>query len=100
MLIVGGTSLAVYPAARTIDYYQGGRRLVSPNATPTPTTGADLIIREPIGRVFRAESGGARVSRRHSVARVSGGVSSFAPGAHSASAHATAPAHARASAHR
>ena len=38
MLIVGGTSLAVYPAAGLIDYYQGGR--------------ADLIIREPIGRVF------------------------------------------------
>ena len=38
MLIVGGTSLAVYPAAGLIDYYQGGR--------------ADLIIRVPIGRVF------------------------------------------------
>ena len=39
MLIVGGTSLAVYPAAGLIDYYQGGR-LVLMNATPTPTTGA------------------------------------------------------------
>lgn len=52
MLIVGGTSLAVYPAAGLIDYYQGGR-LVLMNATPTPYDGhADLIIREPIGRVF------------------------------------------------
>ena len=52
MLIVGGTSLAVYPAAGIIDYYQGGR-LVLMNATPTPYDGrADLIIREPIGRVF------------------------------------------------
>lgn len=52
MLIVGGTSLAVYPAAGLIDYYQGGR-LVLMNATPTPYGGrADLIIREPIGRVF------------------------------------------------
>ena len=51
-LIVGGTSLAVYPAAGLIDYYQGGR-LVLMNATPTPYDGrADLIIREPIGRVF------------------------------------------------
>ena len=52
MLIVGGTSLAVYPAAGLIDYYQGGR-LVLMNVTPTPYDGrADLIIREPIGRVF------------------------------------------------
>ena len=52
MLIVGGTSLAVYPAAGLIDCYQGGR-LVLMNATPTPYDGhADLIIREPIGRVF------------------------------------------------
>lgn len=52
MLIVGGTSLAVYPAAGLIDYYQGGR-LVLMNATPTPYDGrADLIIREPIGRIF------------------------------------------------
>ena len=52
MLIVGGTSLAVYPAAGLIDYYQGGR-LVLMNAMPTPYDGrADLIIREPIGRVF------------------------------------------------
>ena len=51
-LIVGGTSLAFYPAAGLIDYYQGGR-LVLMNATPTPYDGrADLIIREPIGRVF------------------------------------------------
>jgi len=57
MLIVGGTSLAVYPAAGLIDYYQGGR-LVLMNATPTPYDGrADLIIREPIGRVF-AQIGG------------------------------------------
>lgn len=52
MLIVGGTSLAVHPAAGLIDYYRGGR-LVLMNATPTPYDGrADLIIREPIGRVF------------------------------------------------
>ena len=52
MLIVGGTSLAVYPAAGLIDYYQGGR-LVLMNATPTPYDGrADLIIREPVARTF------------------------------------------------
>lgn len=59
MLIVGGTSLAVYPAAGLIDYYQGGR-LVLMNATPTPYDGrADLIIREPIGRVFAQIQGRA-----------------------------------------
>ena len=50
MLIVGGTSLAVYPAAGLLAYYQGGR-LVLMNAPPTPYDGrADLIIREPNGR--------------------------------------------------
>ncbi len=34
MLIIGGTSLAVYPAAGLIDYYQGNR-LVLINKTPT-----------------------------------------------------------------
>lgn len=59
MLIVGGTSLAVYPAAGLIDYYQGGR-LVLMNATPTPYDGrADLIIREPIGRIFAQIQGRA-----------------------------------------
>ena len=60
MLIVGGTSLAVYPAAGLIDYFQGGR-LVLMNATPTPYDGrADLIIREPIGRVFAQIQGHVR----------------------------------------
>lgn len=76
MLIVGGTSLAVYPAAGLIDYYQGGR-LVLMNATPTPYDGcADLIIRGAHRPRLRADPG-ARVSRRHSAARVSGGVRQF-----------------------
>lgn len=52
MLIVGGTSLSVYPAAGMIDAYRGNR-LVLINITPTPRDDrADLIVREPIGRVF------------------------------------------------
>lgn len=52
MLIVGGTSLSVYPAAGMIDAYRGSR-LVLINITPTPRDDrADLIVREPIGRVF------------------------------------------------
>lgn len=52
LLIVGGTSLVVYPAAGLIDYYQGHRLvLVNMSATPADKR-ADLVIREPIGQVF------------------------------------------------
>ena len=52
LLIIGGTSLTVYPAAGLIRYY-GGKRLVLINRDETPyDTQADLIIREPIGQVF------------------------------------------------
>ncbi|MBR5389932.1 MAG: NAD-dependent protein deacylase [Clostridia bacterium] len=52
LLIVGGTSLAVYPAAGLIQYY-GGRRIVLINRDPTPYDGrAGLILREPIGQVL------------------------------------------------
>ena len=52
MLIIGGTSLAVYPAAGLIDYYQGNR-LVLINKTPTQRdTKSDLVITGSIGEVF------------------------------------------------
>ena len=52
MLIIGGTSLAVYPAAGLIDYYRGNR-LVLINKTPTSRdAGADLVIKTSIGEVF------------------------------------------------
>lgn len=52
MLIIGGTSLSVYPAAGLVDLYRG-HRLVLVNRTPTPKDErADLVIREPIGQVF------------------------------------------------
>ena len=52
MLIIGGTSLAVYPAAGLVRYYRGNR-LVLINKTPTPYDGhADLVINEPIGQVL------------------------------------------------
>ena len=52
LLIVGGTSLSVYPAAGLIDDYRGNR-LVLVNKTATPRDArADLIIREPIGKLF------------------------------------------------
>lgn len=52
MLIVGGTSLAVYPAAGLIRYF-GGKHLVLINRSPTGyDSAADLILRENIGEVF------------------------------------------------
>lgn len=52
VLIVGGTSLAVYPAAGLINYYRGDK-LVLVNRSATPYDGAaNLIIHEKIGDVF------------------------------------------------
>lgn len=52
MLIIGGTSLAVYPAAGLIDYYTGSK-LVVINKSPTPRDNyADLVIQGPIGEIF------------------------------------------------
>jgi len=52
VLIIGGTSLAVYPAAGLIDYYRGNK-LVLVNKTPTPRDGqADLIVQGNIGEIF------------------------------------------------
>ncbi len=52
MLIIGGTSLNVYPAAGLINYYRG-HRLVLVNRGVTPRDSeADLIVRGNIGEVF------------------------------------------------
>ena len=52
VLIVGGTSLTVYPAAGLIRYYRGSK-LVLINRDETPyDTAADLVLRDPIGQVF------------------------------------------------
>ena len=52
MLIVGGTSLTVYPAAGLIDYYRG-RKLVLINKTVTPMDSqADLVINDKLGEVL------------------------------------------------
>ncbi|MDO4293170.1 MAG: NAD-dependent protein deacylase [Eubacteriales bacterium] len=54
VLIVGGTSLVVYPAAGLIDYYQGDR-LVLVNRTPTARDSrADLVVTGSIGEIFGA----------------------------------------------
>lgn len=51
MLIIGGTSLVVYPAAGLVRYYRGNR-LVVINKTALEHTGADLTIQAPIGEVM------------------------------------------------
>ena len=52
ILIIGGTSLAVYPAAGLIDYYKGNK-LVLINKTPTPKDRmADLVVQGSIGEIF------------------------------------------------
>ena len=54
MLIIGGTSLAVYPAAGLIDYFNG-KYLVLINKSATPRDNmADLVIQGSIGEVFSA----------------------------------------------
>ena len=52
VMIVGGTSLAVYPAAGLLDYFSG-RALVLINKGATPQDrNADLLIQKPIGQIF------------------------------------------------
>lgn len=52
VLIVGGTSLSVYPAAGLVNYYKG-HKLVLINKTPTPMDSiANLLIQDKIGSVF------------------------------------------------
>jgi len=54
MLIVGGTSLSVYPAAGLVRYYNGDK-LVLINKSPTPYDRyADLVIQRGLGEVFAA----------------------------------------------
>ena len=61
MLIIGGTSLVVYPAASFIDYFRGDA-LVLINRDPTPRDSAcSLVFRESVGEVLEkavALSGG------------------------------------------
>lgn len=52
LLIVGGTSLSVYPAAGLIDYYKENKLvLINKSATPMDKK-ADLLIQEGLGTVF------------------------------------------------
>ena len=52
MLIVGGTSLAVYPAAGLIDYYRGNKLVLINKSTTPMDARADLLIQAGLGEVF------------------------------------------------
>ena len=53
LLVVGGTSLTVYPAAGMNDYFRGDK-LILINKTVTPfDSRADIVINESLGSVFK-----------------------------------------------
>ena len=52
MLIIGGTSLVVYPAAGFINYFKGKHLAVLNMAATSRDSEADIVIREKIGKVF------------------------------------------------
>lgn len=52
VLIVGGTSLSVYPAAGLIDYYKGNKLVLINKSPTTYDKRADLLLRDSIGSVF------------------------------------------------
>lgn len=52
VLIIGGTSLAVYPAAGFIDYFKGKHLVVINMDKTSKDVDADLLINERIGEVF------------------------------------------------
>lgn len=54
MLIIGGTSLSVYPAANLVHYYKGDKLVMINNGTTPFDAKVNLIIRDSIGKVLGA----------------------------------------------
>lgn len=52
VLIIGGTSLNVYPAAGFINYFHGRHLVIINKASTSADKNADLVINEPIGEVL------------------------------------------------
>jgi len=52
ILIIGGTSLVVYPAASLVNYYQGNKLVLINKASTSMDAKANLVIPAPIGEVF------------------------------------------------
>ena len=57
VLIVGGTSLVVYPAAGLIDYYRGSKLVLINKGATSRDSQADLVISDRIGEVLGAVTG-------------------------------------------
>ena len=53
-LIIGGTSLVVYPAASFVDYFRGKYLVIINKGEPVIRKNADLYINDSIGKVFSA----------------------------------------------
>ena len=51
-LIIGGTSLVVYPAAGLIDYFKGKNLILINKSSTSADNRANLVIHEPIGEVL------------------------------------------------
>ena len=54
VLIVGGTSLVVYPAAGLVQYFRGDKIVLINKGATSMDSNADLLIQEPIGEVLGA----------------------------------------------
>lgn len=52
MLIIGGTSLVVYPAAGLVHYYKGERLVLINKGATSMDASADLVISGPIGKIL------------------------------------------------
>lgn len=52
VLIIGGTSLVVYPAAGLVNYYRGNKLVLVNRGVTAQDHYADLVIHEKIGEVF------------------------------------------------
>lgn len=52
VLIIGGTSLVVYPAAGLIDYYRGNKLVLVNKTATAQDSRADLVIHDSLGAVF------------------------------------------------
>jgi NAD-dependent deacetylase len=57
VLIVGGTSLAVYPAAGLIEYYRGDKLVLINKSATSYDENANIIIHDSIGKVLREAVG-------------------------------------------
>ena len=53
VLIIGGTSLVVYPAAGFVNYFRGSKLVLINKSSTSFDNRADLVIHDPIGKVMK-----------------------------------------------